>query len=150
MMNKIVAGRFGMVKLDAVVDKWSGLKEKVSAWWNAGGSVYSKIKKVIGVIVMTLYRLRRFFLAAPVVYYALKLAKYNREHLPELVGVNLQSNGIFADFISRDTAVMYPLGITAACLVLMFFCRKPLWPWAVSLFTLALPILLLVSNMYPM
>ena len=139
-----------MVKMDMVAEKWSGLREQVIAWWNSGGTIYSKIKKVIGIIVMVLYRLRKVFLAIPVVYYALKLAKYNSQHLPEQVGINLQSTGIFADFISRDAAVMYPLGITAACLVLMFFSRKALWPWAVSLFTLALPLLLLISNIYPM
>lgn len=139
-----------MVNLDMVADRWSGLKDKIRTWWNSGASVYSKIEKVIGIIVMVLYRLRKVFLAIPVVHYALKLAKYNSEHLPELVGVNLQSNGVFADFISRDSAVMYPLVVTAACLTLMFFSRKSLWPWAVSLFTLALPILLLISNLYPM
>lgn len=139
-----------MAKLEMVADKWTGLKEKLSAWWNSGSSVYDKVKKVIGIIVMVLYRLRKVFLAIPVVYYAHKLAEYNRANLPELVGVNLQANGVFADFISRSSAVNYPLVITAACLVLMFFSRKPLWPWAVSLFTLALPLLILVSNLYPM
>lgn len=135
---------------ELVAGKWSGLKEKLSAWWNSGGSVYGKVKKVIGVIVMVLYRLRKVFLAIPVVYYALKLADYNSANLPEMVGVNLQANGVFADFISRSTAVNVPLMVTAACLVLMFFSRKALWPWAVSMFTLALPVLILVSNLYPM
>lgn len=138
-----------MAKLDMVTDKWTDLKQKLSAWWNSGNSVYDKVKKVIGIIVMVLYRLRKVFLAIPVVYYAVKLAKYNMEHLPEMVGVNLQSNGVFADFITRSSAVNYPLMVTAACLVLMFFSRKALWPWAVSLFTLALPLLILVSNLYP-
>jgi len=135
---------------ELVADRWSGLKERLNAWWNSGNSVYDKVKKVIGVIVMVLYRLRKVFLAIPVVYYALKLAAYNRTHLPELVGVNLQSNGAFADFISRSSAVNFPLMITAACLVLMFFSKKALWPWAVSMFTLVLPLLILVSNIYPM
>lgn len=138
-----------MAKLDMVTDKWTDLKQKLSAWWNSGNNVYDKVKKVIGIIVMVLYRLRKVFLAIPVVYYAVKLAKYNMEHLPEMVGVNLQSNGVFADFITRSSAVNYPLMVTAACLVLMFFSRKALWPWAVSLFTLALPLLILVSNLYP-
>lgn len=134
---------------ELVADKWSGLKEKLSAWWNSGNSVYDKVKKVIGIIVMVLYRLRKVFLAIPVVYYALKLANYNKTHLPEMVGVNLQADGVFADFISRTSAVNYPLMLTAACLVLMFFSKKALWPWAVSMFTLVLPLLILVSNLYP-
>jgi len=39
--------------------------------------------------------------------------------------------------------------VTAACLVLMFTSRKALYPWAVSIFTLILPVLLLISNLYP-
>ena len=139
-----------MGKLDQVKDKVSGLKERLIAGWNSGTSVYDKLKKVIGIIVVVLYHLRKVVLAIPVVYYALKLARYNSQHLPEMVGVNLQSTGEFADFISRSTAVNVPLMVTAACLALMFFSRKALWPWAVSMFTLVLPLLLLVSNIYPM
>jgi len=138
-----------MGKFNMVADKWSGLRSKLASGVNTTGTWYEKVKSVIGVIIMVLYRLRKVFLAIPVVYYALKLARYNMEHLPEIVGVNLQSNGAFADTISRSLAVMGPLGVTAACLVLMLFSRKALMPWAVCVFTLILPILILVSNMYP-
>ena len=63
-----------------------------------------------------LFRLRKVVLAVPVVSVALKLASYNREHLPELVGINLQSSGEFTQMISRDMAVLGPLGLTVACL----------------------------------
>ena len=69
---------------------------------------------------------------------------------PEMVGINLQASGAFADLISRNSAIMWPLAVTGACLVLMFFSKKALFPWAVSIFTLVLPILLLFSNAYPM
>ena len=39
--------------------------------------------------------------------------------------------------------------MTIACLVLMLTSRKVLYPWAVSVFTLILPVVLLVSNIYP-
>lgn len=138
-----------MGKMSMVTDKWSGLRSKFTEAMNTTGSVYDKIKRVIGIIVMVFYHLRKVFLAIPVVYYALKLASYNREHLPEVVGLNMMSNGVFAQTISRDLAVMGPLALTAGCLVMMFLSRKALYPWAVSLFTLALPVLLLVSNLYP-
>lgn len=112
-------------------------------------AVVSKINAVINKIGMLLYRLRKVVMAAPVVYYALKIAEYNREHLPEQVGINLQSSGEFAQMISRNFAVMGPLALTAACLALMFCSRKAAYPWAISLFTLALPIVLLISNVYP-
>ena len=109
----------------------------------------ASVNRVINTIGMIFYRLRKFVLAAPVVYYALKLAAYNGEHLPEQVGLNLQSTGEFAMTITRGMAVMGPLALTLACLFLMFCSRKALYPWAISAFTLALPVLLLVSNLYP-
>ncbi len=108
-----------------------------------------KINSLIAFIGSVLFRLRKIVLAAPVAYWALKLAFYNQEHLPEQVGINLQSSGEFAQMITRDVAVMGPLGLTAACLLLMLCSRKVMYPWAVSLFTLVLPLLLLFSNLYP-
>lgn len=112
-------------------------------------AVSAKINKIINTIGVWLFRLRKFVMAAPVVYYALKLAAYNSEHLPEQVGLNLQASGEFAATIARSMAVTGPLGLTAACLLLMFCSRKAMYPWAVSIFTLALPLLLLISNTYP-
>ena len=112
-------------------------------------TVMSKINSVINLIGVWLFRLRKFIMAAPVVYAAIRLASYNGQHLPEQVGLDLQSTGEFAMTVSRQLAVMGPLGLTAACLLLMFCSRKAMYPWAISIFTLALPVLLLVSNVYP-
>lgn len=117
--------------------------------WQKTKAVLKKISDVIDIILTVLYRLRKVFMAIPVVYVAIKLAQYNMENLPSVVGINMQSNGIFTEMISRDVAVMGPLVVTGFCLVLMFFSRKALYTWAISIFTLVLPILLLVSNRYP-
>ena len=109
----------------------------------------ASVNRVINTVGMVIYRLRKIVLAVPVVYYALRLAAYNGEHLPEQVGVNLQANGEFAMTIARGFAVMGPLALTLACLFLMLCSRKALYPWAISVFTLALPVLLLISNLYP-
>lgn len=131
-------------------DKWNGFRDSLRSAVNTTGSVYSKIKNVIGIIIMVIYRLRAVFMAIPVVYGALKLAAYNMQHLPEQVGLNLQSNGEFALYVSRSLAVLGPLVLTGACIVMMFCSRKTMYPWAVSIFTLVLPLLLLISNVYPM
>ena len=112
-------------------------------------SAVGKVNRVINLIGLWLFRLRKFVMAAPVVYYALKLAAYNRQHLPEQVGINLQATGEFAQYISRNMAVTGPLALTIGCLVLMFCSRKAMYSWAISIFTLALPLLLLLSNAYP-
>jgi hypothetical protein len=104
---------------------------------------------VLRILGLSVYRLRSVFLAIPVIFTALRLAAYNSEHLPLLVGLNLQSNGEFARMISRQSAVTFPLMITGACLVLTFLSRKSIYPWLISVFSLAIPVLLLVTNIYP-
>ena len=133
-----------------VKESWNGFVDSLKTAANTTGSVYQKIKNVIGVIVMVIYRLRAVFLAAPVVYYSLKLAAYNLQHLPERVGIGLQSTGEFAYMVSRELAIFGPLVLTGCCLVMMVCSRRTIYPWAVSIFTLVMPLLILVSNLYPM
>lgn len=108
-----------------------------------------KVGAVIRGIGTWIFRLRKIFLAAPVVYCAIRLAIYNMQNLPEQVGLNLQATGEYAQMIDRSMAVYGPLGVTGACLLLMFFSRRALHPWVISIFTLVLPLLLLVTNIYP-
>lgn len=108
-----------------------------------------KIWEVIRILCLALYRLRSIFLAIPVILVALRLAAYNSEHLPLLVGLDLQTTGEFAKTISRQTAVTFPLFLTGGCLVLTILSKKTLYPWLISVFSLVIPILLLVTNMYP-
>ena len=126
--------------------KDSGIKVEAA---KSGATTLQNINSLISFIGSILFKLRKLVLAVPVVYWALKLALYNRSNLPEQVGINLLSSGEFAQTISRDMAVMGPLGLTAACLLLMFCSRKALYPWAISIFTLALPLLILLTNLYP-
>lgn len=109
----------------------------------------NKFLEVVRILWLAVYRLRSVFLAVPVIIVALRLAAYNSEHLPLLVGLNLQSTGEFAKVISRQTAVTLPLLVTGGCLVLMCFSRKTLYPWLISVFSLVIPVLLLITNIYP-
>lgn len=109
----------------------------------------TKVFEVIRILCLAIYRLRSVFFAIPVIYLALRLAAYNSEHLPLLVGLDLQSNGEFAKTISRQTAVTMPLVLTGGCITMMFFSRKTLYPWLISLFSLVIPLLLLFTNIYP-
>lgn len=109
----------------------------------------AKTNRVINIAGLWLYRLRKVVMAAPVVYFAWKLAQYNLQHLPEEVGINLLSSGEFARTISRSMAVMGPFGLTVGCLLLMFCSRKAMYSWAISIFTLTLPLLILLTNVYP-
>lgn len=115
----------------------------------AAGNDKPGVQVILRRVCKICYHLRKFIMAAPVVFYALKLAAYNMKHLPEQVGINLLSSGEFAEMISRESAVMGPLMVTGACLALMFVSRKSVYPWLISIFTLVLPLLLLITNNYP-
>lgn len=123
-------------------ETWSKFSAKVSPVLKKTGAVLSRVG-------LWIYRLRQVFLAIPVVWGALKLAARNMERLPEQVGLNLLPSGAFSQLVSRDYAVYGPLAVTALCLLLMFFSRKPLYPWLVSVFSLVLPLLIYLTNCYP-
>ena len=96
-----------------------------------------------------LYRLRKVFLAIPVAWAAVYLAFYNLEKLPKVVGLDLQITGDFDIQVVRELAVLGPVALTAFCLLLMFISRRTLTPWVVSVFTLVLPLLILLTNVFP-
>ena len=110
--------------------------------------IYKRIETVIAALFSWIYSLRKIFMVVPVLMAALQLAIYSRENLPETVGFNIQASGEFAQVISRDTAVYGPLGLTCACLVLVLLSRRTIYPWIISIFTLALPILILMLNSF--
>ena len=116
--------------------------------WGKIYQIYQKVEEVISIIYRCIFKLRKVFLAIPVVLLAIRIASANMERLPEAVGINMQSNGEFALMVTRNYAVYGPLGITAFCLLLMFFSRKAIYPWVISIFTLVLPYLLYLTNLY--
>ena len=122
--------------------------EKFKEIWGKISQVYQKAEEVISVIYRCIFKLRKVFLAIPVVVLAIRIASANMDRLPEAVGINMQSNGEFALMVTRNYAVYGPLGITAFCLLLMFFSRKTIYPWVISIFTLVLPYLLYLTNLY--
>ncbi len=131
-----------------ILEKLKMFWGKIASGWEKVKPVFEKIKSVIGVICKWLYRLRKMFLAAPVVYFAIRFARENLQRLPETVGINLQSSGEFAYYVSRNYAVYGPLGVTAFCLLLMLCSRKALFPWIISILTLTLPFLIRLLNIY--
>ena len=95
-----------------------------------------------------LYRLRSVVLAIPVAASALFLAIFNQAKLPAQVGIILQENGEYAHMVGKGVAVLGPLALTAVCLLMMFCSRKVLYPWLISLFSLVLPLVVLLTNSF--
>ena len=109
-------------------------------------SVIERIVTVFGTLFTWIFKLRKIFMALPVLYAAMELAKRNLEELPEVVGFDIQSTGEFAQMVSRDTAVYGPFALTVLCVVLMLMSRKTIYPWLISIFTLVLPLLIWLLN----
>ncbi len=125
------------------------MMDNVRAKWQQMQPGLRKIGNTLHGLWKWFYRLRSVVLAIPVGVAAVFLALHNQINLPAKVGVDLQATGEYAQLVSRELAVFGPLAVTALCLVLMFCSRKVVYPWLISLFSLALPLLLLITNIFP-
>ena len=96
-----------------------------------------------------IFHFRKVLLSVPVVGMSIYLARLNWTQLPDQVGLSLMSNGQFAQTVAKEAAVYGPMGVTAICLALMVCSRRALYPWLISGFTLVLPLLILITNVFP-
>ena len=108
-----------------------------------------KKKSGFKTVWLWIYRMRSVILAVPVAVGAIILALHNNANLPETVGINIQATGEYAETVSRSVAVLGPLAVTAVCLLMVFCSRKVLYPWLISLFSLVLPLLIYITNIFP-
>ncbi len=131
------------------MDKKAESKMKFSSAWEKTGKVLGKIGHVLQIVGSWIYKLRSVILAIPVIVCAICLAVRNTRILPEAVGINLQANGEYAMTVARNVAVMGPLAVTAVCLLMMFCSRRVLYPWLISVFSLVLPYLIWITNIFP-
>ena len=124
-------------------------KIQLPSWLEKTLEVLKKIGRVLAVIGKWIFRLRGFFMAIPVALAALYLASQNMERLPEEVGINLLANGQYEYLISRGLAVLVPLIVTGVCLLMMWLSRRTIYPWIISIFSLVLPWLIYITNVFP-
>ena len=135
--------------IDELLSRWNRLCEASQPVIQKAGHFAKEFGAACKVVGKLLYRLRKVFLAIPVGWGAVYLAFYNLEHLPKVVGLDLQISGNFDIQVVRELAVLGPVALTALCLLLMFVSRRTLTPWLVSVFSLALPVLILLTNTFP-
>ena len=136
------------------MEKKMRIREKLNEiqlppWLEKTWDILKKIGRVLASIGKWIYRLRGFFMAVPVALAALFLASRNMARLPEEVGINLLANGQYEYLISRGLAVMAPLIVTGVCLVMMWLSRRTIYPWIISIFSLVLPWLIWITNVFP-
>ena len=111
--------------------------------------ICAAIANIFEVLGVYLFHFRKVILCLPVVGASVYLARLNWTNLPEKVGISLMANGQFADMVSKEVAVYGPMAVTATCLLLMICSRRALYPWLISVFTLVLPLLILITNIFP-
>lgn len=125
---------------------FSNLAEKTRPARQKTWKVLCIIGRYIKKTCSFIYRFRAIFLVILTLIAAFILADYCREKLPEQVGIELQSDGSFAKYITRDQAVNCCLWLTVISLVFVLLSKKTLYPWLISLFTFVVPVLILVTN----
>lgn len=109
----------------------------------------SYFAQVMGITARWAYRLRSILLSIPVAVAAIALAIRNLRQLPTEVGINMLANGEYQWIISRSMAAWTPVAVTGVCLLMMLLSKKILYPWLISVFSLALPLVLLFTNTFP-
>lgn len=138
-----------MKELDQIKDTLGGFWAKVKPWVDKADKGLKKAKSIWKKAWPWIWQLRKVLLAIPVVYLMLYFARLNWNVLPDSVGLHLQTTGDYARYITKEMAVYTPLGITGGCLAMMFVSRKTLYPWMICMFSMLLPLLILVTNIFP-
>ena len=95
-----------------------------------------------------IFRLRSIILSVPVLVIAIILAVHNMNTLPEIIGLDMQANGEYTQAITKGVAVMGPLLFTVVCTMLTICSKKMLYPWWISLFSLALPLVFMFTGAF--
>ena len=135
--------------LESISDKWDAIVENSAPACKKAGNFFGKLGSTITKVWKFTVKFKQFILTIPVAAGALILALRNMRLLPKQVGFGLQLDGTFDFVVARGIAVLGPLAITAMCLLLMFCSKRVLTPWLVSVFSLAIPIVLWIMNCYP-
>lgn len=127
-------------------EKGKKTKEPRERSWR---SVFVTILNICEEVWVYIFHFRKVLLCIPVVAASIYLARLNWTQLPDQVGLSLMANGQFAQTVAKEAAVYGPMGVTAICLALMVCSRRALYPWLISVFTLVLPLLILITNVFP-
>ena len=138
-----------MKQMEQLTAKLQELREKTRPWVQKADKGYRKAKAIGKKAWPWIWAGRKILLSIPVLWLMLYFARLNWNVLPELVGLNLQTTGEYAQYISKELAVYGPMGVTGGCLAMMFLSRKTVYPWMICMFSMLLPLLILITNIFP-
>ena len=100
------------------------------------------------------YKLRNILLTVPVAALAVIFAVVNMAQLPDAVMISwpMIRDGILVIqdiLVSKLLAVFAPLAVTAFCLLMVIASKRMVYPWLISLFSLALPLFFYFCTVFP-
>ena len=152
-----------MVKwMDNLIEKWYRFVDKVSPFCRVVRRVFRAIGRTFRDLWRYVFWFRSIVLGAPLAGAAILIAMDSAKRLPETVSYTKltldpeAADALFDLFVmsqetvSRDIAVLVPLGLTAVCIVLMIFSKRMLYPFMIGLLTLTLPYIIYFFTVYPM
>ena len=125
------------------------VNKKTAASGKKSTTKSNEIWSVLKTIWHWIWMFRGAIISLPVLCIAIGQAFKNASRLPETVGLNIQATGEYAMTVGRPAAVVLPLLVTIACILLTCFTKRPLFPWLISIFTLVIPVLIWIINIYP-
>ena len=130
------------------------IREKIQDFSKSNGGKKAKkfirkVWKTVKKIVVKIFHYRAVFLALIVVACSLAMAAVSMVLLPAQVGIDLQIDGTYSFMLPKALAVLFPVLITLISLVFVLISKRTLYPWLISLFTLALPAVILLTNIFP-
>ena len=92
-------------------EKWNMLCQKAQPVLDKAGEICHRVYRKLRSITIYVIKLRKIFLAVPVAAAAVILAMNNLRLLPQVVGINLMSDGNFSMVLGRLPAVLAPLDV---------------------------------------
>lgn len=147
--------------INTFMDKFYTFVARIRPFFMAIGRFFRALGEAFYKIGLYMYRLRSLILAAPVAGVAVILAMENQDRLAETVEVSTfryNPEAVDALFgfleigtttITRDAAVFGPAIVTGACLLMMIFSKRTLYPFLISVFSLCLPLVIWFLSVYP-
>jgi hypothetical protein len=140
--------------LEAIMRVFDMIQAKIQDFSNSNGGkkvkkLFRKVWKNVKKITAKIFHYRAVFLALIVVACSLTMAAVSMFLLPAQVGIDLQIDGSYTFMLPKLLAVLFPVLITLISLVFVLISKRTLYPWLISLFTLALPAVILLTNIFP-
>ena len=96
-------------------------------------------------VLVWMFKLRSLALAIPVAVVAVILAMQNMALLPMEIGFGFGQDVVM---VSKFFVVTGCLIITAICLLMTVCSKRVIYPWIISLFSLLLPIIILLTTAF--